>query len=257
MQFGEAAQDVRRNVLVATASGRAVVRLADPDVGGPVQQPFQSDPGLRAGQRCAGAAVNAAAERQVLARVLALGIESVGVLEPARVAVGGPVDHHHRAAGTEGFVADGGRHPRQPEVALHRALDAQALLDEVRQQAAIATQPLLDVGLVAHHLQRGGQQPHRRLLARGEDVGGHPHDVADLGHRAVRERRRGQPGQHVVARLARGGLRRRSRRPRRGTPAESCSWSCRHCRRRCRGCRGRAARGDRRDPPRARRAGRR
>ena len=201
VQLGEPTQDVGRNVLVATVSGRAVVRLADPDVGGAVEQPLQSDPGFGAGQRCAGAAVDAAAEGQVLAGVLALGIEGVRILEAARVAVGGPVDHHQRAAGADGFLADGGRHPRQPEVALDRALDAQAFLDEVRQQAAVLAQPALDVGAVPHHLQRGAEQPHGRLLSGREDIGGHPHDVSDLGHRPVRERRRRQPGQHVIARL--------------------------------------------------------
>ena len=201
MQLGEPAQDVGRNVLVATVSGRAVVRLADPDVGGAVEQPLEPDPGFGAGQRRAGAAVDAAAEGQVLTGVLAVGIERVRILEAARIAVGRPVDHHQRAAGADGFLADGGRHPRQPEVALDRALDAQALLDEVRQQAAVLAQPALDVRAVPDHLQRGAQQPDRGLLPGGEDVGGDPHDVADLRHRPVRECRRRQSGQHVVAGL--------------------------------------------------------
>ena len=72
VQLGEPAQDVGRNVLVATVTGGAVVRLADPDVGGAVQQALEPDPGFGAGQRCAGAAVDAAAEGQVLTGVLAL-----------------------------------------------------------------------------------------------------------------------------------------------------------------------------------------
>ena len=59
----------------------------------------------------------------------------------------------------------------------------------------------LDVGVVPDHLQRGTEQPHGRFLPGREDVGGHPHDVADLRHRPVRELRRRQPGQHVIARL--------------------------------------------------------
>src|SRR3954453_10795954 len=141
-------QDVRRNILVATLSRRAVVRLADADIGGPVQQPLEADASLGTGQWCAGAAVNPAPECKVLARVLTLRVKRVGVFEPARIAIGGAVDHHHRAAGGQRFLPDGGRCPRQPEVTLDRALDAKALLDEVRQQAAIIAQPALDVGLV-------------------------------------------------------------------------------------------------------------
>ena len=78
VQFGESTQDVGRDILVATLARRAVVRLADPDVGGAVEQPLEPDPGLGAGQRCAGAAVDPTAESQMLARVLALGIEVSG-----------------------------------------------------------------------------------------------------------------------------------------------------------------------------------
>ena len=61
---------------------------------------------------------------------------------------------------------------------------------------------LLDVGTVPDHLQRGTQQPHCRFLAGREDVGGHPHDIAHLGHRPVGEGRGRQAGEHIVTRLA-------------------------------------------------------
>src|SRR5436309_10685702 len=140
MQLGETTQDIRRNVLVAAVIRGAVMRLADPDVGGAIQQSLESDAGLRPRERGAWTAVDAATERQVLARVLAFGVEAVRILETARVAVGRAVDHHHRATGAERLLADGGRHSRQPEVALDWALDAQALLDEVGQQAAVLAQ---------------------------------------------------------------------------------------------------------------------
>ena len=51
-------------------------------------------------------------------------------------------------------------------------------------------------------LERRAEQAHGGLLAGGEQVGGDPDDVDDLGRRAVGERRAGQPGEHVAARLA-------------------------------------------------------
>ena len=131
VQLGQPAQDVSRDVLVVAIARRAVMLFADADVGGAVEQPLEPDPGLGTRQRSAGAAVDAAAEGQVLAGVLAVGVERVRILEAARIAVGRTVDHHQRAAGADRFLADGGRHPRQPEVTLDRTLDAQALLDEV------------------------------------------------------------------------------------------------------------------------------
>src|SRR6201991_4348092 len=167
MQLSKPAQDVGRNVLVAAVSGWAVVLLADPDGRGAIEQPLEPDPGFRAGQRGAGAAVDAAAEGQMLTGVLAVGIEGVRILEASRIAVGRPVDHHERAAGADGFLADGGRHTREPAVALDWALDAQALLDEVRQQAAIVAKLALDVTAVSDHLQRGAQQADLGLLPGG------------------------------------------------------------------------------------------
>ena len=69
VQLGQAAQDERRHVVVAAVAGRAVLLLGDPDVGGAVEQPLEADPRLGPGQRRAGAGVDAAAEREVLAGV--------------------------------------------------------------------------------------------------------------------------------------------------------------------------------------------
>ena len=63
------------------------------------EQALDADPALGAGEWAAGTGVDAAAERQVLARVAAVEPELVRVLELARVAVGGAVDHHHGRAG--------------------------------------------------------------------------------------------------------------------------------------------------------------
>ena len=67
---------------------------------------------------------------------------------------------------------------------------------------AVVAQRLLQVGALAEHPQRERQQPHGRLLAAGEQVGGEQRGVAHLRRRPVGERRRGQAGEDVVARLA-------------------------------------------------------
>ena len=51
-----------------------------------------------------------------------------------------------RRAGGDVDAADSGRRARQAEVALDRALEAQALLDEVRDAGGVLAEPLLDVG---------------------------------------------------------------------------------------------------------------
>ena len=94
------------------------------------------------------------------------------------------------------------RHAREPEVAFHRALDAQALLDEVRDVLTVFAQQLLELVVVADALQRRAEEAHRRLLTGCEEVGGDARDVDRLGDRAVGERRGRHAGQHVVARLA-------------------------------------------------------
>ena len=109
MQLGEPAQDIGRNVLIATVAGGAVVRLTDPDVGGSVQQALDPDSGFGAGQRCAWAAVDSPAECQVLAGVLALRVERVRILEPTWVAVGCAVHHHQCGPGGDVGFTDGRR----------------------------------------------------------------------------------------------------------------------------------------------------
>ena len=127
---------------------------------------------------------------------------SVGMFEAARVVVRGAVDDHDGGAGGNVDPAELGRDAREAEVALHRALDAQALLHEVRDELTVVAQPLLELVVVADALERGAEEAHRRFLARGEQVGGDPRDVDRLGDRAVGERRVGHAGHHVGTRLA-------------------------------------------------------
>src|SRR6478609_5177538 len=122
MQFGEPTQDERRNVAVVAVVRRTVLLLRDPDIGGAVQQPLQADARLGAREWGTWAAVDTAAEREVLAGVLARRVELVRPLEAARIAVGRAVDHHDGGARTQLATADGDRGARQPEVALDGAL---------------------------------------------------------------------------------------------------------------------------------------
>ena len=130
-------------------------------------------------------------------------VERRRVLEVARVAVGGAVEHHHRGAGREVDPAHRGRHPGQPEVALDRALEPQRSprrswgCGRARCAAAAGGR-----GCSAISMQRGAEQADGGLLAGGEEVGRDAHDVDDLGRRAVGEGGGGQAGQHVVAGLA-------------------------------------------------------
>jgi hypothetical protein len=111
--------------------------LADPDIGSVVKQSFEGDPRFSAGQRSAGAAVDPAPERDVLAGILSGRVEGGGVFEPARITVRGGLHDHHRGACGQVDSADVDRLPVHPEVALHRALVAQRLFDEVGDQAAV------------------------------------------------------------------------------------------------------------------------
>ena len=149
------------------------------------------------------------------------------------------------------------RDARQPEVTLDRALEAQRLLDEVGDAVAFVAQQLLQVRPFAEEQERGREEPHRRLLARGEQVRGDADDVDDLGRRAVREGRGGEPGQHVGARLAATVLDVRGEPLVEELQRVERSSRRRRCSRWCDRGGGRARRGTSRGLPPGRRAGRR
>ena len=121
-----------------------------------------------------------------------LGIEAVGVFEDARVAVGGADHRHHHGprrnvdAG-EARVAQG-----EAEGALDGTLEAQALLDEVRDRPGIAAELLGEGGLLAEEPHSRGEQARRGLLPGGEDDGGEADDVHHLGELAIAESDAGQ-----------------------------------------------------------------
>jgi hypothetical protein len=57
-----------------------------------------------------------------------------------------------------------GGDPRQPEVPLDRALEAQRLLDEVRDEVALGAEEPLEARPFGHDLERRAQEPHGGLL---------------------------------------------------------------------------------------------
>ena len=86
MQFGQAAQDERRHVLVVTVVGGTMLVLGDPDVGGAVEKTLDADPCLGTSQWSTGARVNTSAKSDVTAGVWTRRIEGVGLVEMLRVA---------------------------------------------------------------------------------------------------------------------------------------------------------------------------
>ena len=157
--------------------------------------------GLGPRERRAGAAVDAGAERQVLAPVGPVEAELVRVVEVARVATGGVGHHEHGGPRREVDPAHRRAHLGQLERALQRRLGAQHLLDERRDEAVVVAQPLLELGVVAEGPQRHADEPSRRLAARGEQVGRDPHHVLDRRQRAVGERGLRHLGHHVLLRV--------------------------------------------------------
>ena len=122
--------------------------------------------------------------------------------EAPRVAVGGAVEQHHGRSCCDVDAADRRAAAGETEVGLHRALHAQHFLQEARDAFVVRPELVLELGLLGEDLQRGREQPRRRLLSRREQEGGGAHDVDDVGRGAVRVRREGEVGQHVLARLA-------------------------------------------------------
>ena len=84
---------------VAPVAGRAVLALGDADVARAVEQPFDAHAGLGARQRCTGARVDAASERDVLAGVRPVDVERRRIVEAPWVAVGRGDEQHERRAG--------------------------------------------------------------------------------------------------------------------------------------------------------------
>ena len=187
VERGEAAEEVGGEVVPVAVAGRAVGALGDGDVRGAFEQPVDRDPPLGAGEVSARAVVGALPERQVVAGVGTGDVELGRVLEPAGIAVGRPRQEQHRAPGGDGDARHRRRDLGHPELGPQRALVAQRLLDEVRDQLSVVAQGVLDVGPLAEHPEREREQPHRGLLAAGEEVGREQRHVVDVRRRSVGE----------------------------------------------------------------------
>src|SRR4029079_15932014 len=166
----QAAQDVRRRVLVAPVAGRPVLRLGNGDVGQAVEQPLDAYPSLRAREWRAGTRVDPVAEREALTRAHTVDDEGIGVLEAARVAIRGAVEHHQRRARGDLDTRQRARDARQAEVTLDRALVPQRFLDEVRDAIVLVAHRLLQFRALAHEDEGGREEANGRLLARREQV---------------------------------------------------------------------------------------
>ena len=146
--------------------------------------------------------VDAVPEGQVVDGVLPLGVERARVGELPGVAVGGPGQEQHRAAGRDVDPTDGRADLGHAELGPERALVPQRLLDEVRDEVAVGPQAVLQVLSLGEDPQRERQQADRGLLTAREQVGGEERDVVHLGHRPVGEGGRGHLRHDVVAGLA-------------------------------------------------------
>ena len=146
--------------------------------------------------------MDAAAEGEVLPRVGAVEAEIGGALEAPGVAVGRAVQQHHRRTGRDLDAADRRRPAGQAEVGLHRALDAQRLLDELRDAVVVRAELVLELGILREVLERRGEQARRRLLAGGEQERRGAHDRDHVGRRSVGVLRERQVGEDVAPRLA-------------------------------------------------------
>lgn len=87
MQPGDATQDEGGQIPVPSRTGRTVPVLVDADIPGAIEQPIQRGQRFGARQWCAGAGVYPSPECYVGARIGPLGVEGVGIGEPARVAI--------------------------------------------------------------------------------------------------------------------------------------------------------------------------
>src|SRR5262245_53720131 len=175
-------------------------RVHQPKVAEPREEPLEADAHLGAGETGAGTEMLAVTEGDVVAGVHALCIEVFGIGEHVRVGGGGGDHRHHDRACRDMDARERRIAQCEAEGALDGALEAQALLDEVRHRLGIASELLGEGGLLGEDPHCRGEQPRRGLLSGGEDDRGETHHVHHLGELAIGEPHAGQPAHHVVAR---------------------------------------------------------
>src|SRR5215468_8628492 len=178
---------------------RQRARFQQPKVVESRQEPLDADACLGAGQTGAGTEVLAVTEGDVTPGIWSLGVEAVGVFKNTRAAVGGADHGHHdgprrKLGAGQARIAEG-----EAEGAFDGTLEAQALLDEVRNRRGIASKLLNQGGLLAEDPHSRAEQARRGLLPGGEEDCREADDVHYLGELAIAESNARQPAHDVVA----------------------------------------------------------
>ena len=169
----------------------------------PRQEPFDADPGLGPGQQHPGTRVGVRVRRRdARGRSDSPHGSRQGSSKWRGSRPAAPFRHHDRGPGRDLDTAHRARRATTGGSPLSPALHPEALLDEIGNEGAVLPQQLLQIVALADQLERGGEQPHGRLLPRREHIGGHPDDVDHLGHRPVGKGGGRQAVQYVVARRA-------------------------------------------------------
>jgi hypothetical protein len=139
----QAVQDIRRYIFVAARIRRTVLLFGDTDVRRPIEKTLESHTRLEASERCPGARVKAAAERNMVAYARALELKLVRLTELSRIPICRAQSYRHQCARREIDAADRSPRAGEPEIDLRRTLQPQRLFDEIRDPMAVDTQALL------------------------------------------------------------------------------------------------------------------
>src|ERR1039458_4716095 len=101
---------------------------------------LDADASLGAGERPAGAGVRSPPEGEMFTNVGPVDLELTGVVKVAWIPTGSSVEDHQGRPGRNVDTAHCRRCARQAEVALYRALDPEAFLDEVRNPLGVLSE---------------------------------------------------------------------------------------------------------------------
>ncbi len=169
--------------------------------GEPRERLLERDAPLEARQRGPQAEVDAVAERDVVVDA-AVDVEAIGIGELALVAIGGAGEQQHLRAGGHDLAVQLDVAGRPSALHRRRRLEAQELLDRVRDQPAVGGELLALLGVLGQDDRREAEQPRDRLGPRADDE---VREVAGLcvgepanGAVVVGDLRVGEIGEHVV-----------------------------------------------------------
>ena len=172
---------------------------------GTLEQRAERDLALEPRQRRTQAEVRAEAEREV-AVVAARDVEAVGLVEHRRVAVRRADAADHERALPDRHAAELHVLERDAHGALHRAVEAQHLLDRALQQLGLRAQARELVGVLQERERPVPDQVRGRLVT-GEQQQDRGRQQLAVAERVAVLLRRDERADQVVARLARGARR--------------------------------------------------